>query len=69
MASGWKRACMAANTWAIERSTFLIKPDGAIAEIWRKVKVPDMRKAVLEAAARTLIAGTAVPMTRRTSKA
>jgi len=34
----------------VERSTFLIKPDGAIAEIWRKVKVPGHAEAVLEAA-------------------
>ena len=34
----------------VERSTFLIKPDGTIAEIWRKVKVPGHAEAVLEAA-------------------
>ena len=34
----------------VERSTFLIGPDGKIAEIWRKVKVPGHAEAVLEAA-------------------
>jgi thioredoxin-dependent peroxiredoxin len=34
----------------VERSTFLIAPDGTIAEIWRKVKVPGHAEAVLEAA-------------------
>lgn len=34
----------------VERSTFLIGPDGTIAEIWRKVKVPGHAQAVLEAA-------------------
>ena len=33
----------------VERSTVLIGKDGAIAEIWRKVKVPGHAKAVLEA--------------------
>ncbi len=33
----------------IERATFLIKGDGTIAEIWRKVKVPGHADAVLEA--------------------
>lgn len=32
----------------VERSTFLIGPDGAIAKIWRKVKVPGHADAVLE---------------------
>ena len=34
----------------VERSTFLIGPDGKIARIWRKVKVPGHANEVLEAA-------------------
>ncbi|MEP9371422.1 peroxiredoxin [Mesorhizobium sp. KR1-2] len=34
----------------VERSTFLIDPDGKIARIWRKVKVPGHAKEVLAAA-------------------
>ncbi|TYC65549.1 thioredoxin-dependent thiol peroxidase [Stappia sp. BW2] len=34
----------------VERSTFLVGPDGKIAQIWRKVKVPGHADAVLEAA-------------------
>jgi peroxiredoxin Q/BCP len=34
----------------VERSTFLVGPDGKIAHIWRKVKVPGHADAVLEAA-------------------
>lgn len=34
----------------IERATFLIGPDGKIAEVWRKVKVKGHADAVLEAA-------------------
>ncbi|ACB93671.1 thioredoxin-dependent thiol peroxidase [Beijerinckia indica] len=34
----------------VERTTFLIGPDGKIAKIWRKVKVPGHAEAVLEAA-------------------
>lgn len=33
----------------IERSTFLIGPDGVLLEQWRKVKVPDHAQAVLDA--------------------
>jgi peroxiredoxin Q/BCP len=33
----------------VERSTFLIKPDGTIGRVWRKVKVPGHADAVLEA--------------------
>lgn len=33
----------------IERATYLIGPDGKIAQIWRKVKVPSHAEAVLEA--------------------
>ena len=32
----------------IERSTFLIDPDGAIAHVWRPVKVPGHAQAVLD---------------------
>lgn len=34
----------------IDRSTFLIGPDGKIAALWRKVKVPGHAEAVLKAA-------------------
>ncbi len=34
----------------VERTTFLIGPDGKIAEIWNKVKVPGHAEAVLAAA-------------------
>jgi peroxiredoxin Q/BCP len=34
----------------IDRSTFLIGPDGRVAEVWRKVKVPGHADAVLKAA-------------------
>lgn len=34
----------------IERSTFLIGPDGRIAQVWRKVRVKGHAQAVLEAA-------------------
>ncbi|MFN3370040.1 MAG: peroxiredoxin [Sphingomonadaceae bacterium] len=34
----------------IDRSTFLIGPDGTIAALWRKVKVPGHAEAVLKAA-------------------
>jgi thioredoxin-dependent peroxiredoxin len=33
----------------VERSTFLIKPDGTIGRVWRKVKVPGHADAVLGA--------------------
>jgi peroxiredoxin Q/BCP len=33
----------------VERTTFLIGPDGRIARIWRKVKVPGHAAAVLAA--------------------
>jgi peroxiredoxin Q/BCP len=34
----------------IDRSTFLVGPDGLIRQVWRKVKVPGHVEAVLEAA-------------------
>jgi len=37
----------------VERSTFLIKPDGTIGQIWRKVKVPGHAEEVLKAALAT----------------
>lgn len=36
------------KSMGIERSTFLIDPDGKIAQVWRKVKVPGHVEAVLE---------------------
>jgi peroxiredoxin Q/BCP len=33
----------------VERSTFLIGPDGKVAEVWRKVKVPGHAEEVLAA--------------------
>jgi peroxiredoxin Q/BCP len=53
--------CEAFGTWVeksmygrkymgIERATFLIGPDGKIARVWRKVKVPGHAAEVLEAA-------------------
>lgn len=41
----------------IERSTFLIAPDGKIAKVWRKVKVPNHAQAVLEAARSLMVTG------------
>jgi thioredoxin-dependent peroxiredoxin len=37
------------NYMGIERATFLIGPEGKIAQIWRKVKVPGHAESVLEA--------------------
>ena len=34
----------------IDRSTFLVGPDGKIAKVWRKVSVPGHVEEVLEAA-------------------
>ncbi|MEL6337421.1 MAG: thioredoxin-dependent thiol peroxidase [Pseudomonadota bacterium] len=46
----WKEKSMYGKTYmGIERSTFLIGPDGKILEAWRKVKVPGHVDAVLEA--------------------
>lgn len=36
--------------WGLERSTFLIGPDGTIAQVWRKVKVKGHAEEVLAAA-------------------
>ena len=47
----WVEKSMYGKTYmGIERSTFLIGADGAVQEIWRKVKVPGHAEAVLEAA-------------------
>lgn len=47
----WKEKKMYGKTFmGIERSTFLIDADGAIAKAWRKVKVPGHAEEVLEAA-------------------
>jgi peroxiredoxin Q/BCP len=46
----WVQKSMYGRTYmGIDRSTFLIGPDGRIAEIWRKVKVPGHAEAVLKA--------------------
>ena len=47
----WKEKSMYGKTFmGIERTTYLIGADGRIAQIWRKVKVPDHAAAVLTAA-------------------
>ncbi len=47
----WVEKSMYGKTYmGIERATYLIAPDGTIAQIWRKVKVPGHVDAVLEAA-------------------
>lgn len=47
----WIEKIMYGRTYmGIERSTFLVAPDGKLAKIWRKVKVPGHTEAVLEAA-------------------
>ncbi len=38
------------KSMGIERATYLIDPDGVIAQVWRKVKVPGHVEAVLDAA-------------------
>jgi len=46
----WKEKSMYGKAYmGVERSTFLIGPDGAIAAVWRKVKVPGHAEAVLKA--------------------
>ena len=37
------------KSMGIERATFLIRGDGTVAQVWRKVKVPGHAEAVLEA--------------------
>jgi thioredoxin-dependent peroxiredoxin len=47
----WREKSMYGRTFmGIERSTFLIAPDGTVARIWRGVKVPGHVDEVLEAA-------------------
>ena len=47
----WKEKSMYGRKYfGVERSTFLIRPDGRIARIWRKVKVPGHADEVLAAA-------------------
>jgi len=47
----WKEKSMYGRKYfGVERSTFLIRPDGRIARIWRKVKVPGHAEEVLAAA-------------------
>ncbi len=46
----WVQKSMYGKTYmGIERSTFLIGPDGTLVKEWRKVKVPGHAEAVLEA--------------------
>ena len=46
----WKEKSMYGKTYmGIERSTFLIAPDGTLKRIWRKVKADGHAEAVLEA--------------------
>ncbi len=46
----WAEKSMYGRTFmGVERTTFLIAPDGAIARIWHKVKVPGHAEAVLDA--------------------
>ncbi len=46
----WKEKSMYGKKfWGIERSTFLIDGQGKIAQVWRKVKVPNHVEAVLQA--------------------
>lgn len=62
------RVCEAYGVWVekamygrkymgIERTTLLIRPDGRIARIWRKVKLPGHVPEVLEALKKQAIAG------------
>ena len=47
----WVEKSMYGKTYmGIDRSTFLIGPDGKVAAAWRKVKVPGHAEAVLKAA-------------------
>jgi peroxiredoxin Q/BCP len=46
----WVEKSMYGKTYmGIERTTFLIGPDGAVQEVWRKVKVPGHAEKVLDA--------------------
>jgi peroxiredoxin Q/BCP len=47
----WKEKSMYGRKYmGVERTTFLIGPDGKIARVWNKVKVPGHAKEVLDAA-------------------
>ncbi|KIV68253.1 Thiol peroxidase, Bcp-type [Rhizobium sp. UR51a] len=47
----WKEKSMYGKKYmGVERTTFLVGPDGKIAEIWNKVKVAGHAQAVLDAA-------------------
>ncbi len=47
----WKEKTLyGRKSMGIERSTFLIDPDGRVAAVWRKVKVPGHVEAVLDSA-------------------
>ncbi len=46
----WKEKSMYGRMYfGVERSTFLIRPDGRVAKVWRKVKVPGHAEEVLAA--------------------
>lgn len=46
----WKEKSMYGKKYmGVERTTFLIAPDGTLANIWNKVKVPDHAQAVFDA--------------------
>jgi peroxiredoxin Q/BCP len=46
----WKEKSMYGKKYmGVERTTFLVAPDGKIAEVWNKVKVAGHAQAVLEA--------------------
>ena len=47
----WVEKSMYGRTYmGMERATFLIDPEGTVAQVWRKVKVPGHAEAVLAAA-------------------
>ena len=47
MAHGNRKKMYGREFMGVERSTFLIDPDGIIREIWRKVRVKDHAEEVL----------------------
>jgi peroxiredoxin Q/BCP len=47
----WKQKSMYGRSYmGVERTTFLVRPDGTVGTIWQKVKVPGHAEAVLAAA-------------------
>ena len=44
---GKKNRCMVEPTWGVERTTFIIDPDGKIDEVFAKVKVDNHLEEVL----------------------